>query len=76
VGSAIRYSAEYNMTDSPTMDLIVPAETIIDLFGTYRTTFMKTPTEITLNLINLTDEINDLTRGDGFEARISVGFRL
>jgi outer membrane receptor protein involved in Fe transport len=76
LGSAIRYSAEYNMTDSPTMDLVVPAETIIDLFGTYRTQFMKTPTEITLNLINVTDQINDLTRGDGFEARISVGFKL
>jgi hypothetical protein len=37
---------------------------------------MKTPTEITLNLINVTDQINDLTRGDGFEARISVGFKL
>jgi outer membrane receptor protein involved in Fe transport len=76
VGSAIRYSAEYNMTDSPTMDLIVPAETIIDLFGTYRTKFRNTPTEITLNLINITDTINDLTRSDGLEVRISVGFKL
>lgn len=76
VGGAIRYSAEYNMTDSPTMDLIVPAETIIDLFATYRTKFGKTPTDLTLNLVNVTNQVNDLTRGDGFEVRVSVGFHL
>lgn len=76
VGSAIRYSGAYNMTDSPTMDLIVPAETFIDLFGTYRLKLANTPTNLTLNLVNVTNKINDLTRSDGFEARLSVGFKL
>lgn len=76
IGGAVRYADEYNMTDSPTMDLVVPAETIVDAFVTYRTKFANTPTELSLNLINLTDTYNDLTRGDGFEARLSVSFKL
>ena len=76
VGSAIRYSSDYNLTDAFYADQIVPAETIIDVFATYRTKLGKTPTELTLNLVNVTNKINDLTRGDGFEARLSVEFKL
>ncbi|MBL9208236.1 MAG: hypothetical protein JNN01_24335, partial [Opitutaceae bacterium] len=76
IGSAIRYSARYNMTDSPTMDLVVPAETIIDLFVSHRLKLLSVPTDVTVNLVNLTNTYNDLTRNDGFEARLSLGFRL
>ena len=76
VGGAIRYSGAYNLTDSAFVDQIVPAETIIDVFATYRTKLGRTPTDFTLNLVNLTNKINDLTRSDGFEARLSVGFKL
>jgi len=76
IGAAIRYSGAYNLTDSAFVDQIVPAETIIDAFATYRTKIGKTPTDFTLNLVNLTNKINDLTRSDGLEARLTVGFRL
>lgn len=76
IGGAIRYSGAYNLTDSAFVDQIVPAETIIDVFATYRTKVGKTPVDLTLNLANLTDKVNDLTRSDGFEARLTVGFRL
>jgi len=76
IGGAIRYSDKYNMTDSPTMDLIVPSETLVDVFATYRFKLTNVPTEVTVNLINLTDTYNDLTRGDGLEARVSLSFRL
>ncbi|MBI4623030.1 MAG: TonB-dependent receptor [Verrucomicrobia bacterium] len=76
VGSALRYSDAYNMSDSPTMDLIVPAEIIVDAFASYRTKFGNTPTEISLNLVNATDTYNDLTRNDGREVRLSVRFKL
>ena len=76
VGSAIRHSEKYNMTDSPTMDLIVPTETIIDAFVSYRTKLTSLPTRFSLNFINLTNTYNDLTRNNGFEARLSVEFKL
>ncbi|MBS0662991.1 MAG: TonB-dependent receptor plug domain-containing protein [Verrucomicrobia bacterium] len=76
IGGAVRYSGAYNLTDAFYSDQIVPAETIIDLFATYRTKLGATPTEFTLNLGNVTDKVNDLTRGDGFEARLSVTFKL
>lgn len=76
IGGAIRYSGAYSLTDSPASSQVVPAETIIDLFAMHRTKWGKTPTDFTLNLVNITNRINDLTRGDGFEARLSVGFRL
>lgn len=76
LGGAIRYSGAFSLTDSPASSQVVPAETIIDLFATYRTKWGKTPTDFTFNLVNVTNKVNDLTRGDGFEARVSVGFRL
>lgn len=76
IGAAIRTSGAYNLTDSAFVDQIVPAETIIDVFAGYRTKFGRTPTDFMLNLVNVTDKINDLTRSDGFEARLSVGFKL
>jgi outer membrane receptor protein involved in Fe transport len=76
VGSAIRHSEKYNMTDSPTMDLIVPTETILDAFASYRLKQTSVPTRFTLNLTNLTNTYNDLTRNNGFEARVSVEFKL
>ncbi|MSU66672.1 MAG: TonB-dependent receptor [Opitutus sp.] len=76
VGSAIRHSEKYNMSDSPTMDLIVPTETILDVFLSYRTKLTRLPTRFTLNLSNLTNTYNDLTRNNGLEARLSVEFKL
>ena len=34
------------------------------------------PTRISVNLINLTNTYNDLTRNNGFEARLSIEFKL
>ena len=76
VGAAIRHSDKYNMTDSPTMDLVIPAETIVDAFVSYRVKFTNTPTRITVNLVNLTNTYNDLTRNNGFEGRVSLEFKL
>jgi len=73
VGSAIRSSAKYNMTDGPNYDLVVPSETIIDLFATYTTKLGNLPTSYTVNVVNATNTINDLTRSNGLEARLTVG---
>ena len=76
IGGAIRSSDEFNQTDGADYDLIVPGETIVDVFAGYRTKFGSLPADISLNLINLTDEINDVTRSDGFMVRAAVEFKL
>lgn len=76
IGGALRYSGAYNLTDSAFVDQIVPAEATLDLFANYRTKWGKTPVDITLNCLNVTNTINDLERQDGFEARITVGLHF
>ena len=75
-GSAIRSCAEYSPTDGPTTDLVVPQETILDLFATYTSKFSGMPVEYTINVVNATDTINDLTRSNGLEARLTVGLKF
>jgi hypothetical protein len=70
----VRYSDAYILASNPNFNLVAPSETLIDLFVSYRTKVLSTPTNLHLSLTNVTDEINDMTRGNGFEARLSVEF--
>ena len=75
VGGAIAYTDAHHFTDSYFFPLEVPAETIFDVFFAYQTKIGTTPTTFRLNLINLTDERNDIYRGNGREIRLSAGFK-
>jgi outer membrane receptor protein involved in Fe transport len=76
VGGALRYSDEYNVSNSPAIGIVVPSEMIIDLFATYSTKLADVPTDFQLNVINATNQINDITRSNGLELRLSAGFRF
>ena len=77
VGGALRYTDTYFVSDSPIfLTMSVPEEYIFDAFATFSSKIGKTPTEYKLTLINLTNKVNDMTRGNGFEARLGVTFRL
>ncbi len=76
IGGAVRYTDDYYVTASPQYWIIVPHETIIDMFATYTTKSFGVPTDYQLNLINLTNQINDITRSNGLEIRGTVGFRF
>jgi outer membrane receptor for monomeric catechols len=75
VGTGVRYSDRYEIANGAT-GIFVPEETLFDAFAAYRTKFRKVPTTFQLNLTNLTDEVNDITRDDGFVARLSVTLSL
>lgn len=74
VGGAVRYSADYIVTDYIYYNAIVPSETFFDVFASYRTTINNTPANLRLSIQNLTNEINDITRGQGTEATFAVDF--
>ena len=74
VGGAVRYSSDYIVSPTYLHYITVPAETIVDVFGTYRTRVFNTPTDVHLTLLNVTNKVNDITRSNGFEARLSLGF--
>lgn len=75
VGAAIAYTGEHYFTDNYLYTGVIPAETICDVFATYRTKLGAIPTTYRLNLINITDEYNDIYRGNGFEVRLSAEFK-
>ena len=74
LGGAIRYSSEYIASDYVLYNIIVPSETLIDVFASYRTSFFNTPTQLRLSVQNVTNEINDITRGQGIEGSFSLDF--
>ncbi len=75
VGAGVRYSDMYYISNS-TFGIFAPAETLLDTFASYRIKIGRTPTTLQLNLTNLTNQVNDITRDDGFVARMSVTLRL
>lgn len=77
VGGAARYSDEYEVVNTPNFDVVVPAETIFDLFATYdRLKIWGTPVTLQANVKNLTNEVNDITRVNGLEFSGSVRLRF
>lgn len=74
VGGAVRFKDRYMVSATSFFDLQVPPETMFDLFATYRTSVFKTTTSLQLNLSNLTNRINDITRDIGFQATLSAKF--
>lgn len=76
IGTAVRYSATYSITNSTTMDLWVPAQTMLDAFVTYRVQQLSIPTVLKINVTNITDVRDDYTFGDGITAYASVGFQF
>lgn len=76
-GGAVRYSDEYEVVNTPNFDVMVPAETIVDLFATYdRLKLRGVPTTLQVNIKNLTDRRNDITRANGREYSASVRLRF
>ena len=65
VGSAVRYNSTYSITNAGIYDLWAPAATLFDVFVSYRTKLMGTPTELKLNINNVTNQRDDYTWGDG-----------
>ncbi|MBP6506527.1 MAG: TonB-dependent receptor plug domain-containing protein [Opitutaceae bacterium] len=75
-GGAVRYTDVYSLQDNVSIDIQVPSEVIIDLFATYTTKIADVPTDFQFNVINATNEINDITRSNGLEFRLSAGVRF
>lgn len=76
-GGAVRYSDEYEVVNTPNFDVMVPAETIVDLFASYdRFKVGGVPATFQVNVKNLTNQINDITRANGLEFSGSVRFRF
>ena len=76
VGGALRYSDEYLINNYVALESNVPSEVIVDLFATYTTKLAGIPTDFQLNVLNATNEINDMTRSNGLEFRLTTGFRF
>jgi len=76
VGGAVRYSDQYLVTGTFLFEMYVPSEVIVDLFATYSTKLAGIPTDFQFNVINATNEINDMTRSNGLEFRLTTGFRF
>jgi outer membrane receptor for ferric coprogen and ferric-rhodotorulic acid len=76
VGGAVRMTDKYLVTASPSITITVPKETIVDLFATYTTKLADVPTDFQFNLINATNEVNDITRSNGLEYRLTMGVRF
>ncbi len=76
VGGAVRYSDDYLVNNNVSLNIHAPSEVIVDLFATYTTKLAGVPTDLQFNVINATDEINDVTRSNGLELRLSTGFRF
>lgn len=74
VGAAARYNSTYSITNTATMDLWAPSATLFDFFVSYRMKLGGTPTELKLNVNNVTDERDDYTWGDGRVIYGSVKF--
>ncbi len=76
LGGALRMTAAYNVTQGVSNFVIVPSENILDLFANYTTTISEVPTDFQLNVINATNKINDITRSNGLEIRLTTGVRF
>lgn len=76
VGGALRYSEDYFVNNYFANGIVAPSEVIVDLFATYTTKLAGVATDFQLNVINATNEINDITRSNGLELRLSTGFRF
>jgi iron complex outermembrane receptor protein len=76
LGGAIRYSDEYLVNNSVSLSIYAPSEVILDLFANYSTKLAGIPTDFQFNVINATNEINDITRSNGLEFRLTTGFRF
>ena len=76
IGGAVRYSDMWEYSNAGIIHVTVPAETVFDLFATWSTKLCGIPTTYKLNLINLGDTYNDITRDDGFKVRFSMGFEF
>jgi outer membrane receptor protein involved in Fe transport len=76
VGGAFRYSDEYSLQNAASINIMVPSEIIIDMFANYSTKLAGIPTDFQFNVINATNEINDITRSNGLEFRLTTGFRF
>ena len=77
VGGALRYNSAYVANAFVGYDLTVPSETLLDLFATYSgVKLLGHAVDLQLNATNVTDEINDITRGNGLEIAGSVRFRF
>ena len=76
LGGAARYSSEYHASDYELYNLVVPAETLIDVFASYQTKIFNTPTLLRLSVTNITNKINDITRGQGTEGSFSIDFNF
>jgi outer membrane receptor protein involved in Fe transport len=76
VGAALRYSAKYSVTNGTTSDLWVPKQTMLDAFVAHRVNGLRIPTDVKINVTNITDERDDYTFGDGITVYGSLGFRF
>jgi outer membrane receptor protein involved in Fe transport len=76
IGGAFRYTDWYYVSGSASYWITVPKETILDLFATYTMKLANVPTDLQLNIINATNEVNDITRSNGLEYRLTLGFRF
>ena len=76
VGGAIRYTDAYEYSNAGTTHVTVPKETLYDAFATYTAKVYDLPVMYKLNLINIGNTYNDITRDNGFVARVSmsIGF--
>jgi outer membrane receptor protein involved in Fe transport len=76
VGGALRYSDEYLISGVFLFSMFAPSEVIVDLFANYSTKLAGIPTDFQFNVINATNQINDMTRSNGLEFRLTTGFRF
>ena len=76
VGAAVRYNSTYQVTNSGGYDLWAPSATLFDLFVVYHTKILGTPTEVKLNMNNVTDVRDDYTWGDGRTYFLSLKFHF
>jgi outer membrane receptor protein involved in Fe transport len=76
VGGAVRYTDWWEYSSSGLAHVTVPTETLFDLFATYTTKVYGVDTTFKVNLINIGNTINDITRDNGFEGRLSMAFQF
>jgi outer membrane receptor protein involved in Fe transport len=77
LGAALRYSSDYQANANAAYDLVVPSETTLDLFATYGGfKVLGHPLDLQVNATNVTDRVNDITRGNGLEFAGSVRLRF
>lgn len=76
IGAAVRYNSTFSITNSTPYDLWAPAATMVDCFVSYRMKVGGVPTELKLNVNNVTDYRDDYTWGDGRVIYGSVKFQF